>query len=69
MPLEVLCSMRSSCGTCWRLIRRSREQQLQSGILKKSGFCVAFHCGFRTATEDMKGTRRCMLQKPSRKMS
>ena len=21
MPLEVLCSMRSSCGTCWRLIK------------------------------------------------
>ena len=69
MPLEVLCSMRSSCGTCWRLIRRSREQQLQLGILKKSGFCVAFHCGFWTAGEDLKGTRRCMLQKPSRKMS
>ena len=37
MPLEVLCSMRSSCGTCWRLITRSREQQLQLGIVKKSG--------------------------------
>ena len=37
MPLEVLCSMQSSCGTCWRLIRRSREQQLHLGILKKSG--------------------------------
>ena len=61
--------MQSSCGTCWRLIRRSREQQLQLGILKKSGFSVAFHCGFRTATEVMKGTSRFMLQRPSRKMS
>ena len=25
MPLEVLCSMPSSCGTCWKPIRRSRE--------------------------------------------
>ena len=46
MPLEVLCSMQSSCGTCWRSIRQSREQQLQLGILKKSGFSVACHCGF-----------------------
>ena len=69
MPLEVLCSMRSSCGTCWGLIRRSREQRLQFGILKNKGFCVAFHCGFWTAAEDMKGTRRCRLQKPSRQMS
>ena len=36
MPLEVLWGMQSSCGTCWRLIRRSREQQLQLGILKNS---------------------------------
>ena len=69
MPLEVLCSMQSSCGTCWRLIRRSREQQLHLGILKKSGFSVAFHCGFWTATEGMKGISRCMLRRPSRKMS
>ena len=69
MPLEVLCSMQSSCSTCRRSIRRSREQQLQLGMLKKSGFSVAFHCGFWTATEGMKGTSRCMLQKPSRKMS
>ena len=69
MPLEVLCSMQSSCGKCWRLIRRSREQQLHLEILKKSGFSVAFHCGFWTATEGMKGTSRCMLQRPSRKLS
>ena len=69
MPLEVLWCMQSSCGTCWRLIRRSREQQLQLGILKRSRFSVAFHCGFWTATEGMKGVRRCILQRPSRKMS
>ena len=69
MPLEVLCSMQSSCCTCWRLTRRSREQQLQLGILKMSGFSVAFHCGFWTAIEGMKGTSRCMLQRPSGKMS
>ena len=69
MPLEVLSSMQSSCGTCWRLIKQSREQQLQLGILKKSGFSVAFNCGFWTATEGMKGTSTCMLQRPSRKMS
>ena len=68
MPLEVLCSMQSSCRTCWRLIRQSREQQLQLGMLKKSGFSVAFQCGFWTATEGMKGNSRCMLQKASRKM-
>ena len=68
MPLEVLCSMQSSCGTCWRPIRRSREQQLQLGILMKSGLCVAFHCGFWTATVGIKGTSRYMLQKLSRKM-
>ena len=32
-------------------------------------FCVAFHCGFWTAAEGSKGTRRCMLQKPSKSRS
>ena len=35
---------------------------LQLRILKKSGFCVASHCGFWTAAEGSRGTRRCMLQ-------
>ena len=69
MPLVMLCSMPSSCGTCWKLIRRSKEQQLQLRIPKKSGFCVAFHCGFWTAAEGSKGTRKCMLQKPSKNRS
>ena len=69
MPLEVLCSMPSSCDTCWKPIRRSREQQLQLGTLKKSGFCVGFHCGFWTAAEGSKGTRRCMPQKLSKSRS
>ena len=46
-----------------------RATQLQLWIPKKSGFSVAFHRGFWTATEGMKGTSRCMLQRPSRKMS
>ena len=69
MPLEVLCSMPSSRGTCWKPIRLSREQQLQLEILKKSFFCVAFHCGVWKAAEGSKGTRRCMLQKPSKSRS
>ena len=39
------------------------------GILKKSGFCMAFDSGFWTATEVMKGTKRCMLQKPPKNRS
>ena len=37
---------------------------MHPGILKKSGFCVAFHSGLSIATEVTKGTRRCMLPKP-----
>ena len=66
MPFKVLCSMPSSCGTCSKPIIRSRELQLQLGIFKKSGFCVAFDCGCSTAAEGSKGTKRDMLQKPPR---
>ena len=34
------------------------------GILKNTGYCVAFHSGFKIATEVTKRTRRCMLHKP-----
>ena len=37
---------------------------MQLGILKKTGFCMAFHFGFWIATKVRKGSRRCMLQKP-----
>ena len=34
------------------------------GILKNTGFCVAFHFWLGIVTEVTKGTRRCLLQKP-----
>ena len=69
MPFEVLCSMTSSCGACWGTIKCSRDRQVHLGLLKKSGFCVAFHSGFWIAAEIMKGTRRCNVQKPPKNRS